>query len=99
MIRDRMRSTNGVLAYELRKYAELSGIREMLRFAAIVNDNIDKGSTLAEKLEAESSLLWYNRKKKAEELGRLADTKLVLPLLILLLLLIMITIAPALMAM
>jgi len=99
MIRDRMRTTNGALAQELRKYAELSGIREMLRFAAIVNDNIDKGSTLAEKLEAESSLLWYNRKKKAEEMGRLADTKLVLPMLILLLLLIMITIAPALMAM
>ena len=98
-MQERMRSTNGSLTQELRKYAESSGLKEMMRFAAIVSDNLDKGSTLAEKLEAEGSLLWHNRKKKAEELGRLAETKLILPLMILLLVLIMITIAPALITM
>ncbi len=98
-MQERMRSTNASLTQELKNYAEASGLKEIMRFATIVSDNIDKGSTLAEKLEAEGSLLWHNRKKKAEELGRLAETKLVLPLMILLLVLIMITIAPALITM
>lgn len=96
---ERIHSSNASLTLELRRYAECSGLKELMRFAAIVSDNLDKGSMLAEKLEAEGSLLWHNRKKKAEELGKLAETKLVLPLMVLLLVLIMITIAPALIAM
>jgi tight adherence protein C len=43
--------------------------------------------------------MWQNRKKRVEELGKLADTKLTFPLTILLLVLIMVTITPALLAM
>ena len=51
---------------------------------------------MTEKLQAESEILWMNRKKNCEERGRLAETKLTLPLVIFLLVLIVITIAPAL---
>mgnify|MGYP000656837785 FL=1 len=50
-----------------------------------------------EKLKQENSLLWLARKQQSEEKGRLAETKLTLPLMILLLVLIMMTIAPAMM--
>ncbi|MEG0662665.1 MAG: hypothetical protein RR472_05245, partial [Anaerovoracaceae bacterium] len=62
-------------------------------------DNIHKGADLSGKLQRESESLWFNRKKYAEEKGRLAETKLTLPLVILLLVLVMITIAPAMMEM
>lgn len=98
-IQDRIHSTHAPLAGELRKYAERSGIRELMRFSAIVSDNLEKGSSLADKLEAEGGLLWHNRKKAAEELGRLAETKLVLPLMLLLMVLIILTISPVLITM
>ena len=55
------------------------------------------GVYLSEKLKQENSLLWLARKQQSEEKGRLAETKLTLPLMILLLVLIMMTIAPAMM--
>ncbi len=42
-------------------------------------------------------MLWLERKKSCEERGRLAETKLTLPLMIFLMVLIVITVAPALM--
>lgn len=68
----------------------------MIRVANIICDNVSKGTGLTEKLQAESEILWMNRKKNCEERGRLAETKLTLPLVIFLLVLIVITIAPAL---
>ena len=73
-----------------------SGIRELMRISNIINDNVNKGVELTDKLQAESELLWMNRKKSCEEKGRLAETKLTLPLMIFLMVLIMITVAPAL---
>jgi tight adherence protein C len=66
-----------------------------MRFAGVIADNIGKGSALSEKLQTESDLLWNSRKKKAEERGRIAETKLTIPMLLMLLVLVMITIAPA----
>lgn len=94
-----MRETNGSMAYELKEFAARSGVRELMRIAGIVSDNIDKGSGLVEKLRGESDLLWLTKKKMAEEKGRLSETKLTFPLVMLLLVLIMVTIAPALMEM
>ena len=51
---------------------------------------------LTEKLQRESETLWINRKKNCEEKGKLAETKLTLPLMIFLIVLIVITVAPAL---
>ena len=50
-------------------------------------------------MKRENELLWFARKQQSEEKGRLAETKLTLPLMILLMVLIMVTVAPAMMEM
>lgn len=95
-ISNNVRESNASFSKELKMFARRSGIRELMRFAAIVYDNLDKGSSLVEKLEAEGELLWMARKKHAEEEGRKAETKLIMPLMVLLLILVIITISPVL---
>ena len=90
-------TTNASMHVEFRKMAKESGIRELMRVSNIISDNISKGVELTGKLQAESELLWISRKKSCEEKGRLAETKLTLPLMIFLMVLIIITVAPALM--
>ncbi len=90
------KTANGSMNVELRRLAKESGIRELMRVSNIINDNINKCVELTHKLQAESELLWLSRKKSCEEKGRLAETKLTLPLMIFLMVLITITIAPAL---
>jgi tight adherence protein C len=94
-IQSRINQTNVSLIKELKEFSQRSGVRELVRLTAVISDNWNKGSALAEKLEEESELLWVRRKKRAEEKGKIAETKLTFPLVILLLVLIMITIAPA----
>lgn len=98
-IQKRVDQSNASLMRELKEFAQRCGVREMVRLTAVISDNWNKGSTLSEKLEAESNLLWISRKKKAEEKGKLAETKLTFPLMILLLVLILVTIAPAMLEM
>ncbi len=95
----RIRATNSLLQRELSEFAVRSGVRELMRFSAIVEDNLNKGSSLVEKLEGEGALLWMGRKKRAEERARLAETKLSLPLMLLLTSLILVTTAPMLLGM
>jgi Flp pilus assembly protein TadB len=94
-IRQRVENTNASLSVELNRMAARSGVRELMRFASVVSDNIDKGSALADKLKAEGELVWKMRKKDVEEMGRLAETKMILPMTLTLLTLILITMAPA----
>lgn len=91
-----VRTANGSMHKELRRFARESGSRELMRISNIISDNISKGVELTQKLQNESELLWMNRKKSCEEKGRLAETKLTLPLVIFLMALIVITVAPAL---
>lgn len=98
-IQKRVSQSNASLIRELQSFSQRCGVREMVRLTAVITDNWNKGSMLAEKLEGESTLLWINRKKRAEEKGKLAETKLTFPLMILLIVLIMVTIAPALLEM
>ena len=98
-IQKRVNQSNTSLIKELKEFSQRSGVRELVRIIAVISDNWDKGSTMVEKLEGESELLWISRKKRAEERGKLAETKLTFPLMILLIVLIMVTIAPALMGM
>ena len=92
-----IKTANGSMGRELRRFAVNSGVQEMVRVANIINDNICKGTELNHKLRSEGDILWTARKKRCEEIGKLADTKLTLPLMLLLLVLIVITVAPALM--
>lgn len=94
-----VKEANGSLHEELKQFSKRSGVNELVRITNIINDNISKGADLSEKLKKENELLWFARKQNAEEKGRLAETKLTMPLMLLLLVLIMITIAPALMEM
>ena len=91
-----VKTANGSVNAEFRRFAKESGIKELIRISNIINDNINKGTELTHKLQSESELLWLNRKKRCEEKGKLAETKLTLPLVIFLMVLIVITVAPAL---
>lgn len=93
-IEKRVSETNSGLVRELRAFASESGVREFMRFTAILADNLNKGSALAEKLGGEAAFLWLERKKRAEELARLAETKLALPLMLELIVVILVTAAP-----
>jgi len=95
----RVNQSNTSLIKELKEFSQRCGVREMVRLTVVISENWNKGSMLAEKLEGEGQLLWISRKKRAEEQGKLAETKLTFPLMILLLVLIMVTVAPALMEM
>mgnify|MGYP001388103132 CR=1 FL=1 len=98
-VRIRMRDTNSPMHIEFAAFAKRSGVRELMRLSNIINDNINKGFDLVSKLRRESEVMWFERKKRSEEKGRIAETKLTVPLMILLLVLITITIAPAMMEM
>lgn len=93
-IERRVRETNAPIGAELKDFARRSGVKEILRFSAIVDENMNKGTVLVEKLQIEGEMLWLNRKKRAEEKGRLAETKLTFPLMILLLVLMVLTVSP-----
>ena len=89
--------TNASFHQELYMFAKYSGVKELMRITNIMMDNISKGDDLADKLRRENEILWFARKQQAEEKGRLAETKMTMPLMIMLMVLIMVSIAPALM--
>ena len=74
-------------------------IRELSRMVNLIRENRCAGSDLLEKLAAEGEALWLARKKRAEEKGRAAETKLAIPMSVTLLALVAVTAAPAMMQM
>lgn len=95
-LKRRSEETNGSLPAEFYAFARRSGVRELMRIAGILEENVERGTDLVAKLRQEGQLLWFERKKQSEEKGRLAETKLTLPLAILLLVLVLVTVSPAL---
>jgi hypothetical protein len=53
-IQNRTDRTNTSMIFELKEFSQRSGVRELIRLTAIISDNWNKGSMLAEKLEGES---------------------------------------------
>ncbi|MDR3304658.1 MAG: type II secretion system F family protein [Clostridiales Family XIII bacterium] len=94
-MRERMRAAGTSLVYEFADIARRNGLREVMRFSSILADNIDKGSALADKLETESEMLWDSRKRRAEKAGRIAETKLIFPMVLQILVVIAVTVMPA----
>ena len=92
---ERMHGAGTSLVFEFTELARRSGLRELMRFSSTLADNIDKGSTLADKLRTENELLWESRKKRAEKEGRIAETKLIFPMALQILAVIAITVMPA----
>lgn len=78
------------------RYAKSRKIRELSRMSALIAENRDTGADLREKLDAEGTMLWSERRKLAEERGKTAEVKLAIPMSMLLIVLILITAAPAL---
>ncbi len=93
------REANISAARAMDMYAAKIGVREFTRIKEIIVTAQIKGNDLSEKLADEGELLWNKRKKTAEERGRIAETKLSVPLALLLLALIGVTAAPAMMQM
>jgi tight adherence protein C len=91
--------TNGSVQHEIRNFAIRTGVVEFMRLSNIINDSVTKGSDLVIQLKMEGDSLWAAKRKQLEEKGKIAETKLTIPLVILLLVLLMITIAPAMMEM
>ena len=87
--------TNSPVEIMIGEFARDTQVREFIRVASVISDNVTKGTALTEMLESEGAYLWFARKKKAQEMGRLAETKMTAPLVILLVILIAITITPA----
>lgn len=77
------------------KFARTSNVKELARVAAIMSENLNRGSDLWEKLAEQSENLWEERKRTALSKIRLSESKMSFPLGILLMALIMITAAPA----
>ena len=62
---------------------------------SVIVENQKKGVNLCEKLSRDGELIWEERKKKAIEKGKLAESKMSFPLAILLIVLIIVTALPA----
>ena len=93
-MRDHLEQSNVSLGQELRALAERCNIRELSRIITILTDNLDKGIALAEKLDTESTMLRYGRKRKNKEAGHIIETKLTFPMVLLLVSLLIITTGP-----
>lgn len=95
VIVDNSKNVNTSIEKEIEDFAQRSKVQEAIRVSKIINENIFRGTGLVEKLKQESENLWYKRKKQAEEQGRIAETKMTVPLIILLIVLLVITVSPA----
>ncbi|MFA5638438.1 MAG: hypothetical protein WCY49_04255 [Anaerovoracaceae bacterium] len=94
--------------YEKTKKDIVKGLREFsfrtndahfIRITGIIDENRLKGTELKEKLLLENHMLWEMKKKQGLERGKVAETKLVIPLMIQLLVLLIITIGPVFLSM
>lgn len=96
---DSMKNSNSSFSEELLKLSDRLDTREFARLAVILKNGLESGADLVGKLEDESMLMWNERKSVVQKLGRVADTKLVFPLMIILGVLIVIVMTPAVMQM
>lgn len=90
----RVKDTNSSVTEEWKAFATRMESSDILRFCTILEDNLSKGSELAEKLENESEELRELRKKSIQKYIRLIDSKMTIPMLIMLFSLVLVTISP-----
>ena len=92
-------NSNGSLAEGLLTLGKRWEVKALTRFTILAADHLQRGNPLAERLLEESRNLRNQQKSRAEELGRLADTKLTFPLLLILMALVVMTVAPTMLEM
>lgn len=76
-----------------------SRVKELSRVAGILADSRERGTEMWDKLAEEGEELWAERKRRAVEKMKLAESKMSFPLGLLLIALIIITAAPAMLQM
>ena len=94
-INQKSKESNASAIVELKKFSKRTENKEFIRVVNVISDNINRGTELVRAMQTESELLSYQRRKRAEERARVAETKLTIPLAMQLLSLILITLAPA----
>ncbi|MBO4235905.1 MAG: type II secretion system F family protein [Firmicutes bacterium] len=92
---DESKLMNGHPERLIGEYARERKISELSRLISIVTESRERGTDLRDKLASEGEILWEKRKRQAEEQGKLADTKLAMPLGMMLISLLLVTAAPA----
>lgn len=100
--------------YELYREAEKNGdnflkrfcsfsrtcqVKELSRLAGILEDSRERGTDLWDKLASEGETIWAERRRRASEKIRLAESKMSFPLGLMMTALIIITAAPAMLQM
>lgn len=91
------KSKNVSVFAEMQLQASNLGIRDFSRLANILMENQYRGIDIKESLTEEAEVLWNNRRRNAEELGKKAEIKLAFPMALYLIVLIAITALPAMM--
>ena len=94
-INQKSKESNASVIVELKKFSKRTENKEFIRVVNVISDNINRGTELVRAMQTESELLSYQRRKRAEEQARVAETKLTIPLAMQLLSLLLITLAPA----
>lgn len=94
-INQKSKESNASVIVELKKFSKRTENKEFIRVVNVISDNINRGTEFVRAMQTESELLSYQRRKRAEEQARVAETKLTIPLAMQLLSLILITLAPA----
>ena len=98
-VREKAYGSNNTFSAALYAYAGTTSDRDFVRFATLVAEHAESGSSLCEKLEQERARMYGDRLDDARARAGQAESKLCLPLMILLLVLVAITALPAMMAM
>lgn len=81
------------------KFGRGSKVKELSRLAGILEDSRDRGTNMWDKLVKEGEGMWSERKRRAEERIRIAESKMSFPLGLMLTALVIITAAPAMLQM
>lgn len=93
-VKDKSKVSKSNYADILYYYALEYNEKNFIKISYLFKDSISKGVDIRDKLAAEGELLLRERRRKIEEEGKLAETKLVIPMAILLLSLIIIIMGP-----
>jgi tight adherence protein C len=97
VMQDIQRGKSEIQAFE--DFARRCRVPEITRFTAVVLQNIKKGSAeLVPVLRLQANECWAMRKNAAKQLGEVASTKLLLPMMLMFIAILLIAAAPAILA-
>lgn len=81
------------------RFGKESRVKELSRLAGILEDSRERGTDLWDKLSLEGEAMWAERRRRAAEKIRLAESKMSFPLGLMMIALVIITAAPAMLQM